>query len=834
MKRMLATDGAQSTETNKKFASNARVKLENSKASTAAAAGTTKKATKRSGSIVLLSSDDEEIIAVSKSRPKRKSTSLNENFIVLKKAFPNVTEGLLLERLNQTKNNKNCLQDAMTYFASIQTDEPTNDVLVIENEAAYEPLPTTSAGVATNTVIKTENSKTAGADAAAARQLSPEIALEIAFIQSLFPNINDQLAAEILRNVDNNNTNDKNMNAEARESQIVDYIIDNELNEIADNGTPVEDHNLDKDLNSVQSVIEDCDPTYILDKLKAMSNNPRRVELVVAELVEKKSYPKMKEYLNQIRKQKEIDAHLNTPINIEEFLKIYPEPFSRFYQNTKEMSESYKAHCRTELLNRFDFISEETILEILNKHKYHLTPAYRQLETAVLFKETELKQRAQSTLKNLLTRRNFTLETATKQLIQAMPKTKFTKNRVSYKIDNIMREKQQYPDILDTNFFKEMQFIKNESQIKAYIIEKDQKRKQKFEDAKRNKNLLECTCCYDNELLDEDMLMCPEGHIFCKECVKRFAETTIGDCKFVFNCIDENCKVEFEMSTLSEVLEPNTLSKVLRNIQNEEIKKAGLDNLETCQHCTYAAIIENPLDKVFRCLNPECLKETCRLCKEPNHLPLRCNEIEKSDEVNMRTWIENKVTEAMIRQCHACSKRFFKVEGCNMMHCVCGAAMCYICRAAVPSNIGYKHFTENGCKQFTDVAELHQIEMEKAYKEANELYLKEHPESAHITLKHDPKKILEELNKEKEKQKKKQEQQRQQQLQQQQRILQTQLQQHNRENIRQMQQQLQQRLQNGLQNGLDLQQQINNAMQEANDAIRQAHTVLRGVFPQPR
>ena len=70
-------------------------------------------------------------------------------------------------------------------------------------------------------------------------------------------------------------------------------------------------------------------------------------------------------------------------------------------------------------------------------------------------------------------------------------------------------------------------FILFFQQKKAYIIEKDQKRKQKFEDAKRNQNLLECTCCYVDELLDEDMLTCPEGHMFCKECVKRFAETTV-------------------------------------------------------------------------------------------------------------------------------------------------------------------------------------------------------------------------------------------------------------------------------------------------------------------
>lgn len=85
------------------------------------------------------------------------------------------------------------------------------------------------------------------------------------------------------------------------------------------------------------------------------------------------------------------------------------------------------------------------------------------------------------------------------------------------------------------------------------------------------------------------------------------------------------------------------------------------------------------------------------LCKEPNHLPLRCSEIEKSDEVNMRTWIENKVTEAMIRQCHKCAKRFFKIEGCNMMHCVCGAGMCYICRKPISD---YKHFSDSGLVMF--------------------------------------------------------------------------------------------------------------------------------------
>ena len=97
-----------------------------------------------------------------------------------------------------------------------------------------------------------------------------------------------------------------------------------------------------------------------------------------------------------------------------------------------------------------------------------------------------------------------------------------------------------------------------------------------------------------------------------RECIKQFVVTLIGDSKYDFKCWVTGCGLEFPMKVISQVLEPNVFSKMIRNRQNEEIRKADIPNLETCQHCMYAAIIENPAEKVFYCLNPECLKETCR------------------------------------------------------------------------------------------------------------------------------------------------------------------------------------------------------------------------------
>jgi TRIAD3 protein (E3 ubiquitin-protein ligase RNF216) len=156
-------------------------------------------------------------------------------------------------------------------------------------------------------------------------------------------------------------------------------------------------------------------------------------------------------------------------------------------------------------------------------------------------------------------------------------------------------------------------------------------------------------------------------------------------------------------------------------------------------------------------LNQECLKETCRACGESNHIPLRCDEVEKKDELDMRTFIENRVSEAMIRVCYRCKQRFYKLEGnqfkirrffsgmtfclgCNKMTCACGASMCYVCRKPIQ---GYDHFNNNPeCNAHDDVIKLHQAEMRSAYEEAKQAYIERHPEARDLALKYDPQQHL--------------------------------------------------------------------------------------------
>ena len=239
--------------------------------------------------------------------------------------------------------------------------------------------------------------------------------------------------------------------------------------------------------------------------------------------------------------------------------------------------------------------------------------------------------------------------------------------------------------------------------------------------------------------------------------MKNYIETSFlstGQC--LFSCLDPNCKCEYSTTVIGQLLAPTVFSRLLNIIQQEELRRANITNIEQCKFCTFGTskcsfvcpsnllwflVIDDPNVRLFRCLNPDCLKETCRFCGELNHVPLRCDEVEKKDELDMRTFIENRVTEAMIRVCYRCKQRFYKLEGCNKMTCTCGASMCYVCREPIE---GYEHFNNNTkCNAHDDVVKLHQEEMRIAYEEAKRAYIEKHPDARDVVLKYDPQKHLE-------------------------------------------------------------------------------------------
>lgn len=234
---------------------------------------------------------------------------------------------------------------------------------------------------------------------------------DLRFIQSLFPDLKSSAALKVIREVKRNNS----IRPDQRKQHYADVIINKGYNEkyakkkkepviqaeqastsqAASNLTEKEMY--DMDFESIQSVVNDCAPDYIHEQLRKQGKNARRVELIINEMLEKKSYPRLRDYMNQMKKKQDLDAHLNMNIDFEEFIKMYPEPSEHFYDKKKDMSENYKNHCRTLLYNNFIMIARDSLDSVLSQHNWHLTPSVRQLEDAYpAKKQNELRERIES------------------------------------------------------------------------------------------------------------------------------------------------------------------------------------------------------------------------------------------------------------------------------------------------------------------------------------------------------------------------------------------------------------------------------------------------------
>ncbi|XP_045592246.1 uncharacterized protein [Procambarus clarkii] len=399
-------------------------------------------------------------------------------------------------------------------------------------------------------------------------------------------------------------------------------------------------------VTTLSEMFADADPDYLQERCVGINGDQAQFQLLIEELLKNKEYPKREEY-NKRQKRLEIRKKFIEGMSVEEFLEYFQDPEKVFCDTEKTMNPTYMDNARAQLKRDLPYHLIRDIDNELRKHNYHYLPSLRALQ--------ENKK---------LSRR----------------KTKRTSPVSERDMDDI--------------FIKELCYVRMQTEIKEHLWKKEENKRRAFLWAKATHQLLECRCCYDDEVLEEDMDTCNapgSKHKFCINCIRRFAEEEIGQGRTSFRCLEGECKAEFSLATLKKVMMPSIFSNILERKQLEEIAAAGIEDLVACPFCNFQTIMPNKEDKVFKCLNPECMKDSCRFCKEPNHVPLRCEEVEKQHQKDARTYMENRMTEAMVRECWKCKKRFIKEDGCNKMRCSCGAMMCYICKKQIN---GYAHFED--------------------------------------------------------------------------------------------------------------------------------------------
>ncbi|XP_041363583.1 uncharacterized protein LOC121379156 isoform X2 [Gigantopelta aegis] len=412
--------------------------------------------------------------------------------------------------------------------------------------------------------------------------------------------------------------------------------------------------------DQVLQLFPNVEPTYVTDLIR-LDFGPHSVNTVCNVLLEYADYPKVqKTNIVTVPKQQIVVE------NKIDYFKEYDQ-LGCFYSEDD---------CSRRLQNDFQKVSVKDISRVLRMFNGHYAPAYKAFFDAM--------EQAYNVPGN---------KTADQKIRPAPKSIKVRAERAGGTITvNLLKGKRIVKRIppADPHLEQEIDFIKRK--LAAEKQEADEKyawqlNENEYEDSGQ---LIECSCCYGENPF-ESMVQCYDGHLFCRECLLNYAkEAVYGSGKLGLACMAADCEASFPVSEMKRSLPENLLKQYEERIRESDLNLADLEDLVRCPHCDYAVIMA-PGDKVFKCQTPTCMKETCRYCQEEwsDHIGIPCNELEKKDESHLRKQYEEKMTEAKVRTCHRCKKKFMKDEGCNKMVCTCNATMCYICRKP---NIDYNHF----------------------------------------------------------------------------------------------------------------------------------------------
>ncbi|KAF3064071.1 hypothetical protein GL218_01990 [Daldinia childiae] len=276
----------------------------------------------------------------------------------------------------------------------------------------------------------------------------------------------------------------------------------------------------------------------------------------------------------------------------------------------------------------------------------------------------------------------------------------------------------------------------------AEVVRKAEEEKN-FAHAKSIGEVVECGCCFDEFPLNR-MIHCDseDVHWFCRNCMRSQVETNIGLSKYEISCMSmDGCEAGFSVDQKRQFLNKKLRVALERLEQEAVLRMAGIENLETCPFCPYAA--EYPpveVDKEFTCVNPGCEKVSCRLCRKETHIPKTCAEAANDHGIDARHVLEEAMSAALIRNCNNCKNPYLKINGCNKICCTkCRTMQCYVCRQTIKD---YRHFDDssrggkNGqCPLFDKTEERHQQEVQQAEEKARQRMLEDNTNITEDALK---------------------------------------------------------------------------------------------------
>jgi hypothetical protein len=244
---------------------------------------------------------------------------------------------------------------------------------------------------------------------------------------------------------------------------------------------------------------------------KMLEQYAGRVPGVLSHLAEN-SYPKTKQ-----------NASLRAA-NSNAFVRLDRKKFQHDYMSSESFSPEalYVAQSGNQLLYDFPFLSKIGAQRILAKFKNHYAIAHDKIMNAIkgtqapAGKDLEDMQ-YQRVLLALSGNRLHDDQTALMDALIKYRKTTLKQPRRS----------NPAPLITDMTLLDEILYVNQKKDEWMDVARQRTNRKRNREVSQRDGTGVECSCCFDEVAID-DMVACrDEGHLFCQDCLKSYAENQV-------------------------------------------------------------------------------------------------------------------------------------------------------------------------------------------------------------------------------------------------------------------------------------------------------------------
>ena len=394
-------------------------------------------------------------------------------------------------------------------------------------------------------------------------------------------------------------------------------------------------------IQQIQEIFPLMDPDHIIPKLTPPIT-PQSIQLLIEHFASEASYPKI-----NIARSKKVEKTKQVDYDNEEYAR----------------SIMYKYQCNDRLLNVFPFMSKDGISKLLAhyngryyKTHMHIVDIMKKLKDGPNFSDIDRHD-------------EFTRLNSGGRL-KEHDREKFALQIKGIKFNTVLKHPKKNRgnvNITDTVLLDEIKYTKSKIREWSLSVQKERTRMAARKQAEEIGATIECTCCYGDFAMEE-MVSCQEGHLFCMDCLRMYAQERVFGNNDLGKkgcielcCMDmSGCESWFSREQLQKSLDKKVMKKYDELQTTLVLEKAGLEGLCKCPQCDFQASLPES-EMIFQC--PSCEFESCRKCGEESHIPLRCEEVEKKTETSARLQVEEAMSQARIRLCpKGCKQGFYKVS----------------------------------------------------------------------------------------------------------------------------------------------------------------------------